>query len=191
MQQENITFTFYCLISNLAQQPVSRGDSDAPVSDRQSCSVHYREEECVPSLYKAWKPVPPRSVTVPLPHLHPHWDFRTVSLCPPHLPSLWSEGSQRFFLPLPLSSSLSLLDSGLPRLTWPPVESHCSEPAPLFFWLLDAFLGTWRKMPEPTKKGRSVVSEDESSMLPQKNDIQNKPAALHVLILFQADIAEF
>lgn len=41
------------------------------------------------------------------------------------------------------------------------------KPAP-FFWLLDAFLGTRRKMPEPTKKGRSVVSEGEISMLLQK-----------------------
>ena len=84
------------------------GDSDATVGVGQSCTVHYREEEHATPLYKAWKPVPPGSV--PGHPLLPHWDFQTVSLCPPHLPSLWSEGSQRLFCSSTvLSSSLSLL----------------------------------------------------------------------------------
>lgn len=84
------------------------GDSDATVGVGQSCTVHYREEEHATPLYKAWKPVPPGSV--PGHPLLPHWDFQTVSLCPSHLPSLWSEGSQRCFCSSTvLSSSLSLL----------------------------------------------------------------------------------
>lgn len=98
---------------------------------------HYREEECVPSLYKAWKPVPPGSVIVS--PLLPHW-VQTVSLCPPHLPSLWSETV--------LSSSLSLLDSA--SSTWSAVQFHWFEPAP--FDSLTPFSGHGSRCQSPQRK---------------------------------------
>lgn len=55
---------------------------------------------------------------------------------------------------------------GSSGLTWPPVETRYVEstylPAPFEAF----FLGTRLKMPEPTKKGRSVDSEDGISMFP-------------------------
>lgn len=132
------------------------GGNDATVGAGQSCTINYREEERATSLYKARQPVPPGSV--PGPPLLPHWDFQTVSLCPPHLPSLWCKGSQSclvFYCPIIIS--LPPEREGLH--TWPYL-TYCGDtlrwrrlPTAPF----DAFfLGIRLKMPEPTKKGRSV-----------------------------------
>lgn len=131
-----------------------------------------REEERATSLYKAWKPVPPPCIC----HwssLLPHWDFQTVSLCPPHLLITAVRGVPEVFWS---AAVLSYLSSPSPCWTertptrYPasrresPRWRHLRT-VPATCWLLAAFLGTRLKMPEPTKKGRSVDSQDGISRL--------------------------
>lgn len=118
----------------------------------QKWSVHSREEGLVSSLYKAWEPVPPRSVTSPL---LPHWDFHTKSPHPPHLPSLRSEGPRGFssLARVPSSSSPSWTEGShaSPGLS----HSHTAlkvATCALFFFPLTLSLGRGSRCQSPQRK---------------------------------------
>lgn len=120
------------------------------------------ERRSVPSLYIRAESLSPMDLSLVLLSPTPCWDLQTASLCPPHLPSLWSKGFPEIFvLSLPVTSSLSLLDARASTLYLTCCRDKLKTSARSTVWLFFFLLEKRLKMPEPTKKGTSADSEDE------------------------------
>lgn len=121
------------------------------------------ERRSVPSLYIRAESLSPMDLSLVLLSPTPCWDFQTASLCPPHLPSLWSKGfPELFVLSLPVTSSLSLPDTRASVLYLTCCRDKRKTSAWSTIWIFFLFsLGKRLKMPEPTKKGTSADSKDE------------------------------